>query len=83
VTGRGFASNADVVVTWSTHTGSVKVKTDGNGNFSNAELPILIPDLLGARTASAGGASASFLVVPGTAEPGGDQASFLFRSESQ
>jgi hypothetical protein len=65
-------------------TGSFVETTDGSGNLPAHTLFILSPDILGPRFAVASStpqAKAPFLVVPGTAEPGGSSGSFLFRSE--
>lgn len=84
--GHGFPPNKSVKVTWSTNTASFTETTDGHGNLPAHELDILTPDVLGPRlavaTAGPGPALAQvgFLVVPGTAKPGGEGA-WLFRSE--
>jgi len=72
------------VVKWSTSTGSVSVTTDSHGAIAPYHWFILTPDVLGPRTAQAVGspsATANFLVVPNTSEPGGSSNQFLFRSE--
>lgn len=87
VTGHGFPPNHQVKVTWSTNTATFTESTDGHGNLPAHKIDILTPDVLGARKANAttlgapATAQANFLVVPNTAEPGGDRATFLFRSE--
>lgn len=84
VTGSGFPANSAVTVKWSVSTGSVIIHSDGSGDLGPTILPILVPDVLGPRQAVASGippASAPFLVVPGSAEPGGDRGSYLFRTE--
>jgi hypothetical protein len=84
--GHGFPPNKSVKVTWSTNTASFTETTDGHGNLPVHELDILTPDVLGPRLAVATAgpgpalAQAGFLVVPGTAKPGGEGA-WLFRSE--
>jgi PKD domain len=86
VTGQGFPPGKNVTVSWSPGSGSFTETADLTGHLAPQTLYILIPDLLGSRQAHAtvqgdpATAHASFLVVPGTAEPGrsGD---VLFRSE--
>ncbi len=83
VTGSGFQPNTPVTVSWSTSTGSVVITANGLGDLPPSPLLILTPDVLGPRFATASSAppaSAPFLVVPSTSEPGGD-AGLLFRSE--
>jgi hypothetical protein len=84
VSGSGFRPNTAVTVTWSVSTGSVVITADRNGNLPPSPLLILTPDVLGPRLAVASStpqATAPFLVVPATSEPGGDDAGLLFRSE--
>ena len=85
VSGSGFKPNQHVTLSWSVSTGSVMVIADSHGNLPpNTQMLILTPDILGPRMAVANTnpeAKAAFLVVPNTAEPGGDNAVFLFRSE--
>jgi hypothetical protein len=84
VTGSGFLPNIPVTVAWSTSTGSIVITANALGDLPPAELVILTPDVLGPRFAVASStppASAPFLVVPSTSEPGGDNAGLLFRSE--
>jgi hypothetical protein len=88
VTGTGFRANTPITISWSVSTGSIVVTSDPHGNLAPTPLPILIPDVLGPRFAVASSspqAKAAFLVVPGTAEPGGDQGVgvYLFRSEGE
>lgn len=84
VTGHGFKANTSVTVSWTVSTGSVVIPVDAHGNLKPRSLFILVPDVLGPRFAQASStpqATAPFLVVPGSSEPGGDNASLLFRSE--
>ncbi len=84
VTGHGFKPNTPVTVSWTVSTGSVVITADAAGNLPPSSLLILTPDVLGPRFAQASSsppASAPFLVVPSTSEPGGDNAGLLFRSE--
>ena len=84
MTGTGFPHNTPITVSWSLSTGSVVIQSDNNGNLPATPLDILTPDILGPRFATASStpqATAPFLVVPGDSEPGGNDASFLFRSE--
>jgi len=84
VTGTGFAPNTPVTVAWSVSSGSVVITADAHGNLPPRQLVLLTPDVLGPRFAEASStpqATAPFLVVPGSDEPGGDDASLLFRSE--
>lgn len=84
VTGTGFPPNTTVTVLWSVSSGSAVVTTDGAGNLTT-QLTILVPDVLGPRFALVAlfsGATAPFLVVADGIEPGGSNASPLFRSES-
>jgi hypothetical protein len=84
VTGHGFKPNTPVTVSWTVSTGSVVIKADALGNLPAKSLLILTPDVLGprfARASSSPPATAPFLVVPSTSEPGGDNAGLLFRSE--
>jgi hypothetical protein len=84
VTGTGFRPNTPVTVSWTVSTGSVVVTADRHGNLPPTPLPILTPDVLGPRFAQASStppATAPFLVVPSTSEPGGDNGGLLFRSE--
>jgi PKD repeat protein len=84
VTGTGFRPNTAVTVSWTVSTGSVVIVADNNGNLAPSPLLILTPDVLGprfARASSTPPATAPFLVVPATSEPGGDNAGLLFRSE--
>jgi hypothetical protein len=57
-------------------------KTGASGNLT-AILPILVPDVLGPRFAVAAGykSDAPFLVVPGSSQPGGEDANPIFRTE--
>jgi hypothetical protein len=85
VTGTGFQPNTPVTVSWTVSTGSVVIVADSNGHLPPSQLLILTPDVLGPRFAQASStpqATARFLVVPSTSEPGGDNAGLLFRSES-
>jgi hypothetical protein len=84
VTGHGFKPNTPVTVSWTVSTGSVVITADALGNLPPRALLILTPDVLGPRLAQASSsppATAPFLVVPATSEPGGDNAGLLFRSE--
>jgi hypothetical protein len=84
VTGHGFRPNKPVTVSWTVSTGSVVITADAHGNLPPRTLLILTPDVLGQRYARASSnppATAPFLVVPSTSEPGGDNAGLLFRSE--
>jgi hypothetical protein len=84
VTGTGFLPNTPVTVSWTVSTGSVVIVADSFGNLPPSQLLILTPDVLGPRFAQASStpqATATFLVVPSTSEPGGDDAGLLFRSE--
>jgi hypothetical protein len=84
VTGTGFQPNTPVTVSWTVSTGSVVIVADSNGNLPPSPFLILTPDVLGPRFAQASStpqATAPFLVVPTTSEPGGDDAGLLFRSE--
>ena len=82
VTGRGFPREKLVTIAWSLSTGSVVVKTNAAGDLT-VMIPILVPDVLGPRAALAKGyrASAAFLVVPSSDQPGGSQANPIFRTE--
>ena len=84
VTGSGFPHNTPITITWSVSSGSVVITSDASGNLPATILPVLVPDVLGPRFAVASStpaAQAPFLVVPGSAEPGGSQGSYLFRTE--
>jgi len=84
VTGSGFPANTPITISWSVSTGSVVITSDAGGNLPPTILPILVPDVLGPRfavSATSPQAQAPFLVVPGTAEPGGEDGSYLFRTE--
>jgi hypothetical protein len=84
VTGSGFPKNTPITISWSISTGSIVVTTDSRGNLPPSLLYILTPDILGPRFAVASSTpqvEAPFLVVPSTAEPGGDDGSYLFRTE--
>jgi hypothetical protein len=84
VTGSGFKASTPVTISWSVSTGSVVVTPDALGNLPATQMFILTPDVLGPRFAVASSTpavEAPFLVVPGTMQPGGDDASLLFRSE--
>jgi hypothetical protein len=83
VTGRGFAHDSAITVRWSISEGSVVMTSDGHGNLGPGQLLILTPDVLGPRHAQAvgTGATAPFLVVADSTEPGGDGGSYMFRSE--
>ena len=84
VTGSGFPHNTPITVSWSLSSGSVVITSDASGNLPPTVLPVLVPDVLGPRFAVASStpaAQAPFLVVPGSAEPGGSQGSYLFRTE--
>jgi PKD domain len=86
VTGTGFPPNTPITISWSVSTGSVVITSNAKGDLPPSPLITLIPDVLGPRYAVASTTppvKAPFLVVPGTAEPGGDDGSYLFRSESQ
>ncbi len=86
VTGQGFPPGKAVTVSWAPGSGQFTEIADLTGHLAAQRLYVLTPDLLGPRQARAtvlgdpATASAPFLVVPGTAEPGraGD---VLFRSE--
>jgi hypothetical protein len=82
VNGYDFPPHKRVTVAWSLSTGSVVAKTNSQGQFV-ATLTILIPDVLGPRSAVADGyrARAAFLVVPGSTQPGGSDADPIFRTE--
>jgi PKD repeat protein len=86
VTGIHFPNNAIVTIEWSTTNAAataVKVKVH-NGGFV-VQLLVLVPDLLGPRQAVAltykKANRPGFLVVAGSDEPGGSDASPVFRSE--
>jgi hypothetical protein len=84
VTGTGFPPNTTVTVLWSISSGSAVATTNGAGDLTT-QLLVLVPDVLGPRyamVASFSGATAPFLVVADGVEPGGSDASTLFRSES-
>jgi len=84
VTGSGFPHSTPITVSWSVSSGSVVISSDASGNLPPTVLPVLVPDVLGPRFAVASStpaAQAPFLVVPGSAEPGGSQGSYLFRTE--
>ncbi|HET6964680.1 MAG TPA: hypothetical protein VFH58_07890, partial [Acidimicrobiales bacterium] len=87
VTGQGFPPNKNVKVEWSTKTGSFEESSDSHGNLPSHLIFILTPDVLGPRFAVATvpgtslSAQAPFLVVPGSAQPGGRSGDVLFRSE--
>ncbi|MDE3205975.1 MAG: PKD domain-containing protein [Acidobacteriota bacterium] len=86
VTGAGFPPGGNVTVAWSQGSGGFTETADIHGNLPPRRVSILRPDVLGPRQAKAtvqgnpATASAPFLVVPGTAEPG-RSGSVLFRSE--
>ena len=82
VTGRGFPADVLVTIEWSLSTGSAVARTNASGQLS-ATLMILIPDVLGPRDATAKGykASASFLVEPGSSQPGGSNDELIYRTE--
>jgi hypothetical protein len=82
VTGQGFPSETLVMVTWSLSTGSSVAKTNASGQFTTT-LMVLVPDVLGPRDALAKGyqASAPFLVVPNSSQPGGDNDQLIYRTE--
>jgi hypothetical protein len=85
VTGTGFPANTPITISWSVSTGSIVVTSDPHGNLAPTPLVLLVPDVLGPRFAVASSkppAKAAFLVVPGTAEPGGQEGIYLFRAES-
>jgi hypothetical protein len=67
---------------WSLSTGSVMVRTDASGRLTTT-LVVLIPDILGPRYAVAKGykASAPFLVVPDSSQPGGSDDELIYRTE--
>jgi hypothetical protein len=71
------------MVAWSLSTGSVLTRTDSSGRLT-ADIMVLVPDVLGPRDAVARGytASARFLVVPDSSQPGGDQDQLIYRTES-
>lgn len=86
VTGRRFPNNATVTVEWSTANASStaeKVKVQ-HGGFV-VQLLVLVPDLLGPRQAIAvsypKANRPTFLVVADSEEPGGPNATPVFRSE--
>ncbi len=83
VTGHGFPKDRLVTISWSLSTGSVVTRTNSRGQLK-ATLMILIPDVLGPRDATAKGfrASARFLVVPGSGQPGGNDPDPIYRTES-
>jgi hypothetical protein len=83
VKGTGFPPNAAVNLSWTPGSGLTHVIADASGNFTT-EMIIIVPDILGPRHAQAAGyptATAAFLVVPDSAQPGGSNAALLFRSE--
>ncbi len=83
VTGHGFPKDRLVTIHWTVSTGSVVTRTNSKGQLK-ATLMILIPDVLGPRDANAKGyrASAPFLVVPGSGQPGGSDPDPIYRTES-
>jgi PKD domain len=83
VTGHGFPKDRLVTISWSISTGSVVTRTNSRGQLK-ATLMILVPDVLGPRDATAKGfrASARFLVVPGSGQPGGNDPDPIYRTES-
>jgi mucin-6/19 len=83
VTGHGFPKDRLVTISWSLSTGSVVTRTNSRGQLK-ATLMILVPDVLGPRDATARGfrASARFLVVPGSGQPGGNDPDPIYRTES-
>jgi PKD repeat protein len=82
ITGSRFPPHKPVTISWSLSSGLVVAKTDASGNLT-AILPILVPDVLGPRFAVAAGykSDAPFLVVPGSSQPGGEDANPIFRTE--
>jgi hypothetical protein len=82
VTGQGFPGDALVTVTWSLSSGSSVAKTNASGQFTTT-LMVLVPDVLGPRDAVAKAykASAPFLVVPNSSQPGGDNEQLIYRTE--
>ena len=82
VSGSGFPKDKLVTIAWSLSTGSVVVRTNARGQLT-ATLILLVPDVLGPRSADAVGykARAPFLVVPNTTQPGGSDANPIFRTE--
>ncbi len=86
ITGAGFPPGGNVTVAWSQGSGRFTETADSHGNLPPRRISILRPDILGPRQAKAtvqgnpATASAPFLVVPGTAEPG-RSGSVLFRAE--
>ena len=83
VSGHGFPKDRLVTISWSVSTGSVVARTNSKGQLK-ATLIILVPDVLGPRSANAKGfrASARFLVVPGSGQPGGSDPDPIYRTES-
>ena len=67
---------------WSASTAAVTVRTNARGVLRTT-LFILVPDVLGPRLAEAKGyrATAKFLVVPNTSQPGGNDANPIYRTE--
>ena len=82
ITGSRFPPDKPVTISWSLSSGLVVAKTGASGNLT-AILPILVPDVLGPRFAVAAGykSEAPFLVVPGSSQPGGEDANPIFRTE--
>jgi hypothetical protein len=82
VTGSGFPRDTLVTITWSLSTGSAVAKSNASGQFTT-RLMVLVPDVLGPRDAVAKGykATAPFLVVPNSSQPGGDNDELIYRTE--
>jgi hypothetical protein len=94
VEGRGFRPNSSVRLQWRTDAARpdgptilvTVVTTDAAGNFTATPALVYRNDPPGLRTLNAEAgpgetASAPFLVVPGTSQPAGNQATTLRRIE--
>ncbi len=82
VIGQGFPPESVVMIMWSSSTGSVVTTTNSSGQL-RATLMILVPDIIGPREAIARGykASAPFLVVSSSSQPGGSDDELIYRTE--
>jgi hypothetical protein len=82
VIGQGFRPESVVMIMWSSSTGSVAATTNSAGQL-RATLMILVPDVIGPREAIARGyeASAPFLVVSSSSQPGGSDDDVIYRTE--